>query len=181
MVSIEWPSVAAATTLMADHNPHKPVAVKVSHNSLSWKWYLVSIGDVKAEYDGHCLSFTSFPIHAYQSKASNGRAYCDFKHPIYTATKRRRVDQTLSWCLLCQKYYQVYAIDSRCLLPSVCCCRQFLPLLRLFISTKCLILQYGWDCLIFFLKKSLCALGWLELNHSCLGMARTQPNGPWDG
>jgi hypothetical protein len=96
VVSIEWPSVAAATTLMAGHNPHKPVAVKVSHNSLSWKWYLVSIGDVKAEYDGHCLSFTSFPIHAYQSKISNGRAYCDFKHPIYTATKRRRVDQTSS-------------------------------------------------------------------------------------
>ena len=48
-----------------------------------------------AEYDGTTLTFTSFPIEAYQSKITNGRATPDYMQPILTTTKRRRVDTTL--------------------------------------------------------------------------------------
>ena len=89
---IEWPSIRAATTLMGGHNPHKPVAVKVQSNSMSWKWYRVTMGEIRAEYDGNCLTWTSFPIEAYQSKLTGNRCTCDFAHPIMTTTKRRRVD-----------------------------------------------------------------------------------------
>ena len=77
---------------MGGHNPHRPVAIKPSNTSISWKWYRVAIGDVKAEYDGCTLTFTSFPIEAYQSKLVNGRSVPDYTRPILTTTKRRRVD-----------------------------------------------------------------------------------------
>ena len=93
--AMEWDSIQAATTLMGGHNPHKPVAVKPAATSISWKWYRVVVGDVKAEYDGTTLTFTSFPIEAYQSKITNGRATPDYTQPILTTTKRRRVDTTL--------------------------------------------------------------------------------------
>ena len=90
--SMEWDTVQAGITLMGGHNPHRPVAIKPSNTSISWKWYRVAIGDVKAEYDGCTLTFTSFPIEAYQSKLVNGRSVPDYTRPILTTTKRRRVD-----------------------------------------------------------------------------------------
>ena len=80
---------------MGGQNPHKPVAVKPAATSISWKWYRVVVGDVKAEYDGTTLTFTSFPIEAYQSKITNSRTTPDYTQPILTTTKRRRVDTTL--------------------------------------------------------------------------------------
>ena len=90
-----WDTIEAATALMGGHNPHRPIAVKPSNSNRSWKWYRVTIGDVKAEHDGHTLSFTSFPIEAYQSKVAHGRAYADFTRPLMTRTQRQRVDTSL--------------------------------------------------------------------------------------
>ena len=89
---IYWSDIESATALMGGNNPHKLTAVKPSGGNHSWKWYRVSIGDIKAEYDGNVLTFTQFPIEAYQSKIVGNRQVADKSHPLLTTTRRRQLD-----------------------------------------------------------------------------------------
>jgi hypothetical protein len=86
---VHWSDIASAKKLMSGHNPHHTTAVKPANSSLSWKWYRVTIGDIKAEFDGCALSFTSFPIEAYQSKTIGDKQYPDKQHPLETRTFRQ--------------------------------------------------------------------------------------------
>ena len=90
---VYWSDIESACKLMGGFNPHKCTAVKPSNSTISWKWYRVTIGDIKAEYDGSTLTFTQFPIECYQSKTTqSGRQVPDKQHPLLTTTRRRRLD-----------------------------------------------------------------------------------------